>query len=54
MEYLPQRIQKKESQKAKNNELHITAKGEEGKTERGQRQGAKEGRMARLTGKMQI
>jgi hypothetical protein len=51
LEYLPQRNEKKESQKANQNELPITAKGEEGKTERGQRQVAKEGRMARLTGK---
>jgi hypothetical protein len=54
LEYLPQRNQKKESQIAKKNELPITAKGEEGKTEGGQRQGEKEGRMARLTGKMQM
>ena len=34
--------------------LMLTAKGEEGKTESGQRQGTKEGRRARLTGKMKI
>ena len=54
MEYLPQRNEKKESQKAKENELPIAAKGEEGKTERGQRERAKEGRRVRRTGKMQI
>jgi len=53
-EYLPQRNEKKESQKAKKNELPITAKGEEGKSEGGQRQGAKEGRRARLSVKMKI
>ena len=41
-------------QKAKENELPITAKGEEGKSERGQRERAKEGRRVRRTGKMQI
>jgi hypothetical protein len=49
-EYLPQRKEKKGSQKAKRNELISSPELQKARRQRGQRQGAKEGRRARVGG----